>query len=175
MELSLKLTLTDEQYQDLMNRSFETLMDSPQVHSELQRIVMENVGEHIKHWVDSNANNWICEIYNIDRWRTSAEHKEFTTKLVKEAGAEYTDKVKEIITSHMMDMVQKVPVGEIVYKILLDGIMRGVTGGLHEWADMVAINNGTIQQNFDLVKEALSRIGANDVSDRMSPIITTSL
>ena len=154
MEISLKIELSDEQYNDLMDKSFDAIMGTKEVTDKLQEIIISNMQEKINDWVTDNATSWISTIYDVGRYSRSTE-EEFVKKLIKDAGSEYTDHISKTIKKTMSDMIQKVDVGSIIYKILLDAVMRGVTGGIDAWQAAINANNNIIRENFGNIKEYL--------------------
>lgn len=157
MELSLKVELTDEQYKDLMDKSFDAIMDREEVKEELKNIIIRDMQERIHTWVEANAQSWIRYVYGIGTgyYDSRPSEEEFVKKLIKDAGSEYTEYMSETVKKTMSDMVQTVNVEQIIYGILMDYIVKGVTGGFETWASVVNANSSIIRSNFNNLREYL--------------------
>lgn len=167
MELSLKLVLTDEQYKDLMDKSFDTVINSPQVQTELQSIIIGTMKDHIESWLNANADNVIMETYNLNRY-DNTNKKQFVERMVKDVGEQYKKQLAEIIMKHMVQLTEKAPIDKILTSLLLDAIIKGATGGLQEWSTMVSANSAFIADSFQDIVRDLHNVGI-DVHIANSP------
>ena len=158
MELSLKLVLTDEQYKDLMDKSFDTVINSPQVQTELQSIIVSTMKDHIESWFNANADNVIIETYSLSRY-DNANKRQFVERMTKDVGEQYKKQLAEIIMKHMVQLTEKAPIDKILTSLLLNAILKGATGGLQEWSTMVSANSAFSADILQNIVRDLHNVG----------------
>lgn len=159
MELALKIDLTEEQYQDLMTKSYHELFATSSFREELGKTICEGILDWFK---GPEGSKIIKETFTGDGyWKNNMRDTALGKKLVEDATKEYIDKIKEPLSEFIHEVFRSCDLDSIVRAVIYNAIMKGLTYGaeerFRELYDISMINNGKI----DEIKTKLQNIGFN--------------
>lgn len=166
MELTLKISLEDEKY-DFLNADIQRIAESEEFQLQLKEMMLESCKMQILDKLGGDIDKAISWVFALSQysWGRNETSVEFTRKLVREAAERYRDQISDTIIASMKEMVLETNVGELIYQILIDGIMRGATGGLQQWADIVRANQTNLANTFNMIRDRLAscNLPLNDI------------
>ena len=167
MELTLKVTLSDEQYNALMEKASDTVLTDEQFIDALKQKMQENVSDWVIEHFKDNAREFISRIYRLSYWGDSDNNYE---KLIKDLVRESMEKEREKITAGIAEGMKKmvsdknVDISKIVTAYIMDAIMHGTTKGLDNWMMAVHEQANIISRNFSNLRGYLN-LGQDAVED----------
>lgn len=156
MELSLKIDLTDQQYQDLMKKSFNTISERPETIEEIQKTIVQQMSDYLK-----NHQEVLKEFLGITGYGYGGNvntNKEVVKKLVNKGLEDYGKEISDGTKDAIKDMMKHVNFMKIFehffYKSMLNGFKEAIID------DLAAQDNITSEMQFqiDTIK---SRLGLN--------------
>lgn len=159
VNMTLNLQLTDEQYADLMSRSFDAVMSDPAVVEELKRTITTGIHYQIERVIKEKAPDVIKYIYGLTGCNGQLIGNSFIEYAVNEASADFQSKIKDTVQNVMCDMAEKVDVGKIIYQILANSIMDGATAGIQRWQKIVSSNSNDVLMNLQMINMRLAEAG----------------
>lgn len=171
MELSLKIELSDEQYNLLMHNSYDEIFKNPETQDQLRQIIVDNFAEYFSGIRDKNSNSYIATSYRgicnfvekallkevpKDRLSynsvTQYEPTEFMRQLISEATEdqrkEFEDKIRKVVSELLNDSTV---VTSILKEVLLNSIVNGITLG----SSMMVEEKKFDKQNQDIINSAV--------------------
>ncbi len=171
MELSLKIELSDEQYNLLMHNSYDEIFKNPETQDQLRQIIVDNFAEYFSGIRDKNSNSYIATSYRgicnfvekallkevpKDRLSynsvTQYEPTEFMRQLISEATEdqrkEFEDKIRKVVSELLNDSTV---VTSILKEVLLNSIVNGITLG----SSMMIEEKKFDKQNQDIINSAV--------------------
>ena len=159
VNMTLNIQLTDEQYADLMTRSFDAIVKDPAVIEKLQEIVIEGMRNQILQEIRTEGPGAIKYVYKLNGYNQATVGESLMEQLVKEAGENFANQIRDTIQNTMADMAQKVNVGSIIYKIVAAAIMDGATAGIGRWQEIVSRHSLDVQNMFIDINTNLGNLG----------------
>ena len=158
MELTLHVELTQEQYDDLMSRSFDAITDRSEVKQALSNIIISNMKDYLDRWFEQYGKECIYKIFHISdySWNKNKAAEDLTKQLVMETSEKYKDHIHDHIVHAMQKMIEKVPLEKIVASILTQYIVQGVFSGMKGWTEQVTAMGTQIEDNFSNLKSVLA-------------------
>ena len=157
--MTLNIQLTDEQYADLMARSFDAIVKDPAVIEKLQEIVIEGMRNQILQEIRTEGPGAIKYVYKLNGYNMATVGESLMEQVVKEAGENFANQIRDTIQNTMADMAQKVNVGSIIYKIVAAAIMDGATAGIGRWQEIVSRHSLDVQNMFIDINTNLANLG----------------
>lgn len=159
MELALKIDLTEEQYQDLMTKSYHELFATSSFREELGKTICEGILDWLK---SPEGSKIIKETFTGDGyWKNNMKDTALGKKLVENATKEYIDKIKEPLSEFIHEVFRSCDLDSIIRAVVYNAIMDGLTCGakdrFRELYDISMINNGKIED----IKSRLQNITFN--------------
>lgn len=159
VNMTLNIQLTDEQYADLMARSFDAIVKDPAVIEKLQEIVIEGMRNQILQEIRTEGPGAIKYVYKLNGYNMATVGESLMEQVVKEAGENFANQIRDTIQNTMADMAQKVNVGSIIYKIVAAAIMDGATAGIGRWQEIVSRHSLDVQNMFIDINTNLANLG----------------
>lgn len=159
VNMTLNIQLTDEQYADLMSRSFDAVMSDPTVIEKLKSTITIGMSCEIEKVIKENAPDVIKCIYELSGYSSQSIGNSFIEYAVREASKDFQDKIKNTIQNVMCDMAEKADVGKIIYRILAASIMDGATAGIRNWQNIVSNNSNAVLTNLQMINSVLANAG----------------
>ena len=158
MELTLHVELTQEQYDDLMARSFDAITNRSEVKQALSNIIISNMKDYLDRWFEQNGQDCVYKIFHISdySWDRNKAAEDLTKQLVMETSEKYKDHIHDHIVHAMQKMIEKVPLEKIVASVLTQYIVKGVFSGMKEWTEQVSVMGSQIESNFNNLKGVLT-------------------
>lgn len=167
MELTLKVTLSDEQYNALMEKASDTVLTDEQFIDALKEKMQENVSDWVIERFKNNVKDFISKTYHLSYWGDSDNNYEkLIRNLVKESMEKEREKITAGIAEGMKKMVsdKNVDISKIVTAYIMDAIMHGTTKGLDSWMMDVHEQANIISRNFSNLRGYLN-LGSDTIED----------
>lgn len=166
MELTLKVTLSDEQYNALMEKASDTVLIDEQFIDALKEKMQENISDWVIEHFKNNVKDFISKTYNLSYWGPDNNYEKFIKGLVKESMEKEREKISAGIVEGMKKMVndKDVDISKIVTAYIMDAIMHGVTKGLDSWMAAVHEQTNIISRNFFSLRGYLN-LGSDAIND----------
>ena len=174
MELSLKIELSDEQYNLLMHNSYDEIFKNPETQDQLRQIIVDNFAEYFSGIRNKDSKSYIATSYRgicnfvekallkevpKDRLSynsvTQYEPTEFMRQLISEATEdqrkEFEDKIRKVVSELLNDSTV---VTSILKEVLLNSIVNGITLG----SSMMVEEKKFDKQNQDIINSAVRNL-----------------
>lgn len=174
MELSLKIELSDEQYNLLMQNSYDEIFKNSETQDQLRQIIVDNFAEYFSGVRDKDSNSYIATSYKgicnfvekallkeVPRDRSSYnfvtqyEPTEFMRQLISEATEdqrkEFEDKIRKVVSELLNDSTL---VTSILKEVLLNSIINGITLG----SSMMIDEKRFDKQNQDIINSVVRQM-----------------
>lgn len=171
MELSLKIELSDEQYNLLMQNSYDEIFKNPETQDQLRQIIVDNFAEYFSGVRNKDSNSYIATSYRgicnfvekallkevpKDRLSytssTQYEPTEFMRQLISEATEdqrkEFEDKIRKVVSELLNDSTVVI---SILKEVLLNSIVNGITLG----SSMMVEEKEFDKQNQSIINSAV--------------------
>jgi len=171
MELSLKIELSDEQYNLLMQNSYDEIFKNPETQDQLRQIIVNNFAEYFSGVRNKDSSSYIATSYRgicnfvekallkevpKDRLSynsvTQYEPTEFMRQLISEATEdqrkEFEDKIRKVVSELLNDSTV---VTSILKEVLLNSIVNGITLG----SSMMIEEKTFDKQNQSIINSAV--------------------
>lgn len=129
MELMLKIDLTEEQYNDLMTKSYHELFETDSFKKALAATVSEGILDFLK---SPTGQNLIKKTFTGDSYYDSGRNTDFGKKLFDEASKEYMDQIKEPIGKFLQDCLMKVDIDKMAKAIVMHAFIKGMSFGTND-------------------------------------------
>ena len=126
MEISLKIDLTDEQYQNLMKKSYDRIFEDEDFAEELKKSVANGIEEFMK---SPDGKQMVrITLTGDDYYNISARKTALGERLFNEAIKEYVSEISIPIKEFMKECLLKVDIERIVTNIIIDIIRQSIIG-----------------------------------------------
>lgn len=129
MELMLKIDLTEEQYNDLMTKSYHELFETDSFKKALAATVSEGILDFLK---GPTGQQLIKKTFTGDSYYDSGRNTDFGKKLFDEASKEYMDQIKEPIGKFLQDCLMKVDIDRMAKAIVMNAFIKGMSFGMND-------------------------------------------
>ena len=129
MELMLKIDLTEEQYNDLMAKSYHELFETDSFKKALAATVSEGILDFLK---GPTGQQLIKKTFTGDSYYDSGCNTDFGKKLFDEASKEYMDQIKEPIGKFLQDCLMKVDIDRMAKAIVMNAFIKGMSFGVND-------------------------------------------
>lgn len=179
MELSIRIELSDEQYNLLMQNSYDEIFKNPETLDQLRQIIISNFAEYFSGSINRNPNNFVAtspdRVRNFvekallkevrdDANRSSYTHTthyeptEFMRQLVddatKDQRKEFESKIQLIVESIFRNSTL---VSKILRELLINSIRNGITMGNDLLIDMhQKEKEDEVMMIYDVVKNMMN-------------------
>ena len=173
MEISLKIELSDDQYNSLMQNSYDEIFKDPETQEQLRQVILENFTKYFSGTRDKDSNNYVATSYRgvcnfVEKallkevpkdtsrfsYNTSTQYEptDFMRQLISEATEDQRkefEKQIQIIVKELMN--NSILVSEILKEVLLNSIINGITLGTSMMIDEKRLE----KQNQDIIYSAV--------------------
>lgn len=136
MELMLKIDLTEEQYNDLMAKSYHELFETDSFKKALAATVSEGILDFLK---GPTGQQLIKKTFTGDSYYDSGRNTDFGKKLFDEASKDYMDQIKEPIGKFLQDCLMKVDIDKMAKAIVMNAFIKGMAFGTSD--DLMILQN----------------------------------
>lgn len=155
--LQLNLQLTDEQYQSLMDNSFDTVINGEETITALREIIVAQMADYLK---SPSGRELIEKQFNKYGYFGYKEGPNpMTVQIVNDAAAKTVEMVTEAVTGYMMDVAKTQNLEAIIQSILAKAVLEGAVSGLENWRQGICETLFHIEGD---VRDVRSRLGIND-------------
>ena len=173
MEISLKIELSEDQYNSLMQNSYDEIFKDPETQEQLRRVILENFTKYFSGTRDKDSNNYVATSYsgvcnfvekallkevpkdtNRFSYNTSTQYEptDFMRQLISEATEdqrkEFEDKIRKVVSELLNNSIV---VTSILKEVLLNSIVNGITLG----TSMMVEDKKFDKQNQDIINSAV--------------------
>lgn len=156
MELILKIDLTEEQYNDLMTKSYHEIFES------------DGFNDAIKDSILLGMENWLNSTEGKDVIRTSLvgdnyydrnlRKTELGKSLLEVASSDFTDRMKEPVENFFREALKTVRIEDMLKYILVDAFRNGLIASSREMMEILESKQVFMQDQLDDIKNKLQSI-----------------
>ena len=156
MELTLKIDLTEEQYNDLMTKSYKEIFET----DSFKEALKETICTGMVNWFDTPNGKDIIKktLTGDDYYSRNMRQTETGRNILNEATKEYASKISEPIQDFYRDLLTKVNLGNLLKEILYSQIIRSMGIGMKDSMEMIEAVFNTQSQELQSLREKLSNI-----------------
>lgn len=154
--IQLNLELSDEQYQQLMEKSFDTVINQDETVKALRGTITDTMSKYLTEHQDLIKD----QFYDKNYWGQYTTANSMTKNIVAAAAEETSKKIQDAVEGYMLDVMKTQNIDDIVLKILAAGIMSGVVSGLDSWRNAAECE---IHMNTSGITNIANRLGFEDV------------
>ena len=156
MELTLKIDLTEEQYNDLMTKSYKEIFET----DSFKEALKETICTGMVSWFDTpNGKDVIRKTLVGDNYYScNMNQTEVGRSILKEATKDYASKIGEPIQEFYKDLLTKINIGNLLKEILYAQIVRSMGIGMNESIETMQSAFNMQSQELQDLKEKLSSI-----------------
>lgn len=145
MQLALNVELTDGQYQELMTKSLDSILDKPQVEEALSKAIVSKAEEYL------DKSPHILQSYlSPTGYGQEYSQKNLVKKLLSNATEEFQQIISKATTKYMQEMLTKVDLDKlmicILHEVMLQGTADAVKGSIQAeldslWSNVFSTND----------------------------------
>lgn len=156
MELTLKIDITEEQYNDLMTKSYKEIFETDSFKEELKKTIADGM---INWFTSVNGQQVIKETLVGDNYYSrNLRQTEAGKNILTEATKEYSAKIGEPIQDFYRDILTKINIGKLLKEILYTEIMKSMGMGMKDSMEMIEAAFSMQSQELQNLKEKLSQL-----------------
>lgn len=154
MELSLKIELTDEQYNELMTKSFDSVFGGKEFTEALQKEILSSIGQYLKdhpNFIQEHLlrnSNYYSSYDNTNSYRV-------IDRLIEEGSKTYASEISDAVAECYKHYLKKVPLEDILKEVLYKAILEGFTRGMDNWKMESSMHMSTMSSEVEMLKSRL--------------------
>lgn len=156
MELMLKIDLTEEQYNDLMTKSYHEIFESDAFKDALKDSILLGM----ENWLNSTEGkdvirSTLCGDNYYDR---NLRKTELGKSLLEVASSDFTDRMKEPVENFFREALRTVRIEDMLKYILVEAFKNGLISGSREVMEILESKQVFMQDQLDDIKNKLQSI-----------------
>ena len=156
MELMLKIDLTEEQYNDLMTKSYHEIFESGAFKDALKDSILLGM----KNWLNSTEGkdvirSALCGDNYYDR---NLRKTELGKSLLEIASSDFTYRMKEPVENFFREALRTVRIEDMLKYILVEAFKNGLISGSREVMEILESKQVFMQDQLDDIKNKLQSI-----------------
>ena len=156
MELMLKIDLTEEQYNDLMTKSYHEIFESDGFKDALKDSILLG----IENWLNSTEGkdvirSTLCGDNYYDR---NLRKTELGKSLLEVARSDFTDRMKEPVENFFREALRTVRIEDMLKYILVEAFKNGLISGSREVMEILESKQVFMQDQLSDIKNKLQSI-----------------
>ena len=150
MNLALNISLTDEQYNDLMLKTHDKLFESEEFVQELSKVILAGMGEYLKNNPSElrKALGFSENYYSMNSEQQN--NRKLMTRVIHQAADGYCTEISDNVKIALQDILKKTDLATIMETVLAKAILKGMSSGLTEHLEavdnIIGINSHEIEQ-----------------------------
>lgn len=152
MELMLKIDLTEEQYNDLMQKSYDKIFDDEEFADVLKKIIADNMGEYLKTHPEIVKKILVGE---DDYYTRNQKSTKLGKMIVEEAVKEYSSDISEETKCAIKQILKTVNLSDLLWSVITQAVQKGMVEGMRYDFDMEHYRNDQLQGIVYNMKEKL--------------------
>ena len=133
MNLALNISLTDEQYNDLMTKTHEKLYLSHEFVNELSKVILTQTGDYLKNHPDEIKKALGISVPHWERNAVQNENKRLMTDVIKKAAEDYSTEISDNVEIALKNVLQQTDLTSIIQTVLSNAILKGMSSGLNDY------------------------------------------
>lgn len=158
MNLALNISLTDEQYNELMSKTHDKLFESEEFINELTHVILSQIGQYLHDHPDEIRQALGITVSYYNRNATQVANNALMTKIIQKASDEYSGEISDNVKLTIKEIMKSTNLSDIIEAVLSKAILAGMSSGLTEHLNTVNTGLGTITYEVEQLK---SRLGVN--------------
>lgn len=163
--LALNIELTDEQYQELMSKSLDTVLNTEQVQAAITELILKHIGDYLQ--MNKGAITTFVEPPSYYGNRESDQHKKIVKNLFDNATKEYQETISKAVKDYMTDLLTKVDSDKLMQSVLhevlvtttQDALRDTVSNNVQDIWDNIIRQNNAITSLADRLNVSRSDLG----------------
>ena len=154
MDISLNVQLTDEQFNQLMEKSYEKIFETDEFTVALRESIVKQVSDHLtKNPKYIERALGVTNDWSYDKYK---EHSTVISGIVKTASVEYCKEISDGVTDVLKDVVKKAPIDEIIMDIIKDAVLKGLVSGMSRHIESDTVWKSVMYSEVNRMKEVLN-------------------
>lgn len=156
MNLALNISLTDEQYNELMSKTHSTLYESEEFVKELSNVILTNIGQYLRDHPSEIKEALGISIPYYNSNKTQLENKKLMELVIKQAASDYSKEISEAVKDTIKSVLSKTNMTDIITEVVSKAILKGLCSGMNDHIEAIYNTQMITQADIDNLK---SRIG----------------
>lgn len=156
MELMLKIDLTEEQYNDLMTKSYHEIFESDAFKDALKDSILLGM----ENWLNSTEGKDVIKTSLIGDgyYDRNLRKTELGKSLLKVASNDFTDRMKEPVENFFREALRTVRIEDMLKYILVEAFKNGLIAGSREMMEILESKQVFMQDQLSDIKNKLQSI-----------------
>ena len=156
MELMLKIDLTEEQYNDLMTKSYHEIFESDAFKDALK----DNILLGIENWLNSTEGKDVIRtsLVGDNYYDRNLRNTELGKSLLEVASSDFTNRMKEPVENFFREALRTVRIEDMLKYILVEAFKNGLISGSREVMEILESKQVFMQNQLDDIKNKLQSI-----------------
>lgn len=152
MELMLKIDLTEEQYNDLMQKSYDKIFDDKEFADVLKKVIADNMGEYLKTHPEIIKKILVGD---EDYYYRNKKSTEIGKMIVEGAVKDYSSDISEETKCAIKQILKTVNLSNLLWSIITEAVRKGMADGLYTDFQMEHYRGDQLQSIVDEMKDKL--------------------
>lgn len=156
MELMLKIDLTEEQYNDLMTKSYHEIFESDAFKDALKDIILLGM----ENWLNSTEGKDVIRtsLVGDNYYDRNLRKTELGKSLLEVASNDFTDRMKEPVENFFREALRTVRIEDMLKYILVEAFKNGLIAGSREMMEILEDKQIFVQDQLSDIKNKLQSI-----------------
>ena len=156
MELMLKVDLTEEQYNDLMTKSYHEIFESVAFKDALKDSILLGM----ENWLNSTEGKDVIRtsLCGDNYYDRNLRKTELGKSLLEVASSDFTDRMKEPVENFFREALRTVRIEDMLKYILVEAFKNGLISGSREVMEILESKQVFMQDQLDDIKNKLQSI-----------------
>ena len=159
MNLALNISLTDEQYEELMSKTHDKIFESEEFVQELSKVILTSIGKYLSDRPGEIKDALGISIPHYSANRQQKENKALMQKVISQAASEYSSEISEAVKITLKNVLKETNIGDIIENVISKAILNAMTSGLTEY--LHGIDN-SIMVSSQEISELKNRLSLNN-------------
>ena len=156
MELMLKIDLTEEQYNDLMTKSYHEIFESDAFKDALKDSILLGM----ENWLNSTEGKDVIRtsLVGDNYYDRNLRKTELGKSLLEVASNDFTDRMKEPVENFFREALRTVRIEDMLKYILVEAFKNGLIAGSREMMEILESKQVVMQDQISDIKNKLQSI-----------------
>ena len=156
MELMLKIDLTEEQYNDLMTKSYHEIFESDAFKDALKDSILLGMED----WLNSPEGKGVIKTSLVGDgfYDRNLRKTELGKSLLETASSEFTDRMKDPIEDFFRETLRSIRIEDVLRLILIDSFRQGLISSSREMMQILEERQMFTENEVNDIKNKLTSI-----------------